>query len=64
MNVNPESFNPDLAQKTYELEVAKAQNTHRLETAKVLLCCNRRRSVFLNIAVFDVNSFQHSHHAL
>lgn len=37
MSANTENNNTELAQKSYELEVVKAQNTHRLETAKVLL---------------------------
>jgi hypothetical protein len=37
MSANSENLNNDLAQKSYELEVVKAQNTFRLETAKVLL---------------------------
>jgi hypothetical protein len=37
MSANPENINNELAQKTYELEAIKAQNTHHLETAKLLL---------------------------
>jgi hypothetical protein len=37
MSANSENLNDELAQKSYDLEVVKAENTYRLETAKVLL---------------------------
>jgi hypothetical protein len=37
MNTSTDDNDIELAKKTYELDAATAQNTHRLETAKVLL---------------------------